>query len=289
MTPRRKSTPSPIEPKAFSISEIDAGIHKLRRRIDEVRGLSSGETRHDDARVKTIQSNIRETIREVFGGSSPEFLEHGYHHIWHGRYNTRDGDWQLQEKFVAGVPQTISMLEGLVERLEEKRGDIANAATSASLALAATSVTDTRRVFVVHGHDEKAQQTIARFLEKLELEPVILSERPNEGRTVIEKFEANADVCFAIVLLTADDVGYPRDLPDEARLRARQNVILELGYFVGRLSRARVCALCKGSLELPSDIHGVAYITMDETDGWKLRLARELKQGGINVDLNLAV
>jgi predicted nucleotide-binding protein len=235
------------------------------------------------------KKNIRETIREVFGPNSPEFHDHQYDDIWHGGYNGSDEDRERQQKFLAGVVQTVLMLEGLVTRLEEKRADIADAPTVVNTVLEPDALADTRRVFVVYGHDEEAKQTVARFLEKLRLEPIILSERPNEGRTIIEKFESNANVSFAVVLLTPDDMGYPCESPDAARPRARQNVILELGYFVGHLSRARVCALYKGSTELPSDIHGVVYITMDEADGWKLKLARELKQAGFNVDLNLAV
>lgn len=144
-----------------------------------------------------------------------------------------------------------------------------------------------QKVFVVHGHDEVATQTVARFLEKLKLEPIVLSEQPNEGRTIIEKFEAHADVSFAIVLLTPDDLGCPKDRPDQLRPRARQNVILELGYFIGRLTRQRVCALHKGSTEIPSDFHGVVYVPMDEGGGWKLKLVTELKQAGLDLDLNL--
>lgn len=102
-------------------------------------------------------------------------------------------------------------------------------------------VTPLRRIFVVHGHNEAARETVARFLERVGFEPVILHEQPNKGRTIIEKFESYADVGFAVVLLTADDVG-GRDSVEGASLkaRARQNVILELGYFLGKLGRARL-------------------------------------------------
>jgi predicted nucleotide-binding protein len=286
---RRHSLPQPIEPKEFTVQEVDIGIRKLKRRIDEVQGFSSGELRFDDARVRTAENNIRDTVREVFGPNSPEFHDHQYHHIWHGGYNSNDEEYECQEKFLAGVTQTTLMLQGLIARLEEKRKDIADVSVAIQSVTKPGTATNTRRVFVVHGRDEEAKQSVARFLERLQLEPIILCERPNEGRTIIEKFESNADVSFAVVLLTPDDMGSPRELPAEQRPRARQNVILELGYFVGRLSRARVCALYKGATELPSDMHGVMYITMDEADGWRLQLARELKQAGLDIDLNLAV
>jgi predicted nucleotide-binding protein len=98
------------------------------------------------------------------------------------------------------------------------------------------------RVFVVHGHHHGRKETVARFLEKLGLEPVILHEKPNAGRTLIEKFSDYANVYFAVVLLTADDIGRGREEPDPPRPRARLNVILKLGYFLGKLGRHRVCA-----------------------------------------------
>lgn len=146
-----------------------------------------------------------------------------------------------------------------------------------------------RRVFVVHGHDDGMRETVARFIEKLDLDPVVLLEQPNAGRTLVEKFEAHADVGFAVVLLTPDDEGRAAETTEPYSRRARQNVILELGYFIGRLGRSRVCALHKGNVELPSDIHGVLWVALDDAGAWRLRLAREIKAIGIDVDLNSAM
>ncbi len=287
---RKKRPPEPeIIVKQFTVSEIDTGIRKLRRRVEEVNGLATDKVQYDNARVKTAETNIRETIRDVFGPQSPEFHDHEYHDIWHGGHTVYDDEATGQYKFTEGVKQTVVMLEGLISRLEEKREDLKETPPATEGSCPPSAVQDSRRVFLVHGHDEEAKQSVARFLEKLELEPVILQEQPNKGRTVIEKFEAHADVAFAVILLTPDDIGYPREHDDQKRPRVRQNVILELGYFIGRLSRSRVCALSKGSVEIPSDIHGVVYVPMDEGGGWKLKLATELKQAGIDIDLNLAV
>lgn len=142
------------------------------------------------------------------------------------------------------------------------------------------------KVFLVHGHDEAARESVARFLEQLRLEVVILHEQPSAGRTIVEKLEANSDVGFALVLLTPDDVGELKSGGGEARPRARQNVILELGYFFGRLGRSRVCALHKGEVELPSDYLGVIYINLDPGGAWRLLVARELRTAGFEIDLN---
>jgi predicted nucleotide-binding protein len=138
------------------------------------------------------------------------------------------------------------------------------------------------QIFVVHGHDEEMKQSVARFIERLGLEVIILSERPNGGRTIIEKFEHNSDVGFVIVLLSPDDEGGKKG--EETSPRARQNVILELGYFIGKLGRNRVCALKRHDVDIPSDILGVVYETYDASGGWKFSLIRELREAGYKID-----
>lgn len=145
-----------------------------------------------------------------------------------------------------------------------------------------------RKVFIVHGHDKEARETIARFLQQLDLQPIILDEQPSEGKTVIEKFETHSDVHFAVVLLTPDDLGTSKDNPEDLKPRARQNVILELGYFLAKLGRGGVCCLSKGGIEIPSDYHGVIYIPMDVGE-WRFQLAKEIKQVIKDIDMNKLV
>jgi hypothetical protein len=141
-----------------------------------------------------------------------------------------------------------------------------------------------RKVFIVHGHEDAPREAVARFLEKLGLEAIILHERANAGRTVIEKVEAHGDVGFAVVLLTPDDLGCAKGGTPSPR--ARQNVILELGYFIGHLGRKQVCALKLGELEIPSDFGGVVYETFDTSGGWKQKLGRELEASGYKINWN---
>ena len=132
-------------------------------------------------------------------------------------------------------------------------------------------------VFVVHGRDAVTKKLVSSFIKSLGLVPVILHEQSNKGRTIIEKFEQHANVEFAVVLLTPDDVGGLQ--ADEATLkpRARQNVIFEMGYFIGRLGRDRVCAITKGRVEIPSDYSGVLYIPLDNEGSWMTALAQEMR------------
>jgi hypothetical protein len=143
-----------------------------------------------------------------------------------------------------------------------------------------------KRVFVVHGHDHGLLNTVARFLEHLDLEPVILHEQASEGATIIEMLERHGRVDYAIVLLTPDDVGSAVGSQDNLEPRARQNVILELGFFLGVAGRSRVCALYVDGVELPSDYSGVLYVPVDKAGAWKTGLATELKAAGLPVDIS---
>lgn len=189
--------------------------------------------------------------------------------------------------------ETLSMKVGLLQGILAKAQDDANTpgtekteADAIEQSLHADWPKGTRKVFVVHGHDEAAKEATARFLERLDLQPIILHEQSSGGRTIIEKFEKySGDVGFAVILLTPDDLGAARKEKDKLQPRARQNVVLELGYFLGRLARNRVCALYKGGVELPSDIQGVIYVEMDDAGAWRTKLAQELVEAKCPINL----
>jgi len=145
-----------------------------------------------------------------------------------------------------------------------------------------------KEIFVVHGHDVALRESVARYLERLELIPIVLHEQKHQGHTIIEKFETNAKrATFAIVLLTADDLGKSKGgADDKLQPRARQNVVFELGFFIAKLSRSKVCILYENGVDLPSDLHGMIYVPYDDRGSWKLELARHMKDAGIPCDLN---
>ena len=183
-----------------------------------------------------------------------------------------------------GKQQSIALLRQAIRSLEEEIAE-QEQVPSPDIPVRAPERSN-RKVFVVHGHDEAAREAMARFLEKIELEAIILHEQPDQGLTIIEKFEAYASqVGFAVVLLTPDDLGGSASAPPQSA-RARQNVIFELGYFVGKLGRGRACLLRKGEVEIPSDLYGVIYTDMDAADGWKLKLVKELKAASLSFDSN---
>lgn len=142
------------------------------------------------------------------------------------------------------------------------------------------------QVFIVHGHDEAAKTKTARFIEKLGLTPIILHEQASGSKTVIEKIEAYSNVGFGIVLYTPCDIGAKNEDNPDLKNRARQNVVFEHGFLIGKIGRGNVCALVKDNVETPNDISGVVYVKMDDDDAWHLKIARELRNSGYDIDMN---
>lgn len=141
-----------------------------------------------------------------------------------------------------------------------------------------------QKVFIVHGHDNALKQEVARIIEKQGIEAVILSEQVNQGKTIIEKFEENAGVDAAICLFTGDDYGRAKGTEaEENKLRARQNVVFEAGYFMGKLGRKNVIIVADKNLELPSDMQGVVYT---DARNWKTEVLQELDKIGYAIDFN---
>lgn len=138
------------------------------------------------------------------------------------------------------------------------------------------------QVFIVHGHDDIAKLEMSAFVSSLGLQPIILHQQASSGRTIIEKIEHYSNVGFGVVLYTPCDIGSKvGDL--KGNYRARQNVVFEHGFLIGKLGRARVSAVVKGSVETPNDISGVVYVSMDHAGEWKQQLLVELRGAGYQV------
>lgn len=149
-----------------------------------------------------------------------------------------------------------------------------------------TRVMRSNKVFIVHGHDDAAKIEMARTLERAGLEAIILHEQADAGMTIIEKIEKYTDVAFAVVLYTECDKGRAKEQDvNEEKYRARQNVVFEHGYLIGKLGRTQVSAFVKGDIETPGDISGVVYTKMDSAGGWKQILARNMMAAGMNIDV----
>ncbi len=251
--------------------------------IPRLKQLSSGSPD-----FKKWHRNTEVAIENTFGAKSRHLKDFkGVHYsVLIATLSTPKSEFE--QAYARGLNAATSVLQSMIEEVEEYWED--DVATEPTLdARRAEIDASNKDVFLIHGHDDGSKETVARFLSKLGLAPIILHEKPNEGRTIIEKFEDHADVGYAIALFTPDDVGGVAREERYLQPRARQNVIFEFGYFIGRLGRKRVCGLVKGNVEIPSDYSGVLYVPLDEHGAWRMILVRELKTVGFEVDANLAL
>lgn len=271
----------------MTAAHMRVGVTKLERRISELQAFDVSTYTFGGANpeLDALAVDIQNTLSDVFGANSVEYDRFSPATFFDTGPITLNpfgrGDdlhpFERQKYVQDAIARCAATLRSAVKLLKERLEHEQSSETSFSEPGRSLS----RRVFIVHGHDEAAKLSVARFLEQMKFEVVILHEQPNQGRTIIEKIEKNRDVGFVVVLLTPDDecvtnVGKCR--------RARQNVILELGYFIAFLGRERVVALKKGEVELPSDVLGVVFNDFDDRGAWKLDLARELKAAGYHID-----
>lgn len=289
--PRVQKPSQKLQPKNLSAEELTQAIKTIERRLSDLASLDiSSITDRGDPAASALRLKINTSLAGIFGDDSPEHKTYAVSALdtLPLIMGKRHSVGEIRQGYQRGVQRASAKLSSLLDLLKERKDDNMECAERGENFLPSVRQKN-NKVFVVHGHDEEAKQSVARFLEKIKLEPVILHEVASGGRTIIEKLEGESDVDFAVVLLTPDDVGSSAKNQDDLRGRARQNVILELGLFIGCLGRENVCALHKGNIELPSDYSGIIYVPMDSSDGWKLLLAREMRRAGIDIDMNQAL
>jgi predicted nucleotide-binding protein len=225
----------------------------------------------ESSKWNSFNNELLERSFDVPNNKYKKEYEDAVFHLFFG-----GGDTVKEEK--EDIEKRINVLESFIDRLP-----LIPTATEPVKIEAKAENKPTNKVFIVHGHDEAIKQTVARTLSKLGLDPVILHEQPDQGRTIIEKFERDSsDVNFAIILLTADDEGKAKTETDN-KARARQNVVFEMGYFIGKLGREKVFLLLENGVDKPGDLDGIVYVPIDTADRWRFNLVKELKAAGHNV------
>ncbi len=192
------------------------------------------------------------------------------------------------------IQRLMSHMQGDIERSDLMQCAVAEQASAAVLSELQELSQD---IFIVHGHNEEMKQAVARTVSQLGLNPIILHEQPNGGKTIIEKFERNAErINFAIILLSADDLAASvhdlnavknEDLRQHLEKRARQNVVFEMGYFTGKLGRENVFFLLQDGVAKPGDLDGIVYTTYDAARAWRFELVKELKNAGYKVSADV--
>lgn len=285
---RKTTPPEQIAPRlTLSSQDIERGLARLSERISELNAfdvstVSAGNT----PELKGLEVAVKDTLIRCFGENTTAYrtYQSAAALAYYPMVVARDSRPNYIGPVDRNIKNAIALLAQAQRSLNEDLADIEH--STAPEVSSPNYKSLSKRIFLVHGHDEGPRETAARFLEKIGFEPIILHEQANRGRTIIEKIEANRDVGFAVVLLTPDDEGCVKGGTSEPR--ARQNVLLELGYFLGYLGRDKVCALKKGVLEIPSDFAGVVWTSM-ESDGWKQALSLELQDAGYEIDWNMVM
>lgn len=250
-------------------------VERITKMINEIDQLILNKCDSSDTFFQAWKNEAELFIVRKYGQNSLEYKKFGrisfYQLDFSGMYGYDAGINQVEE-CKKGLLIAKAMLKTFLEDVEgcDRR------------ALSKETPNGFKKVFIVHGHDGKLKEEVARIVEKQNIEAIILSEKANQGRTIIEKFENYSDVGGAICLFTADDVG--REKNDSlTKSRARQNVVFETGYFMGKLGRDHIVLLADGDVEMPSDLSGVVYTN---TNNWQFDLLKELKAMGYAVDMN---
>lgn len=294
----RKPTDEPVAAN-LSPQEMSVGIERIGKRIEELEAFDPKtipERRHPSVRALSVA--IEETLARVFGKGSEDYRRYQSAARLDNGPIALGGDWvsarggarpePFQQYLHEGKDRSLALLRQAVRGLQEEIEHNRKTGNDLGAVGPVLEGRPERSAFIVHGRDAHPREAVARFLERIGFRAVVLHEQPNGGQTIIEKFETHGNVGFAVVLLTPDDVG---GLAGDAgqRPRARQNVILELGYFIGKLGRSRVVALKSGDIELPSDFVGVAYQEFDAGGGWQRQLTGELQNAGYDIDWNIVM
>jgi len=289
----RKNTPqAPKETAILTISNADF-VSKLGKRIEIGEELFNRSISTQNE-LSTANSDYKlwtdynfEMLKQVFNIEINDYMD-SYNHAGY-TFLGQMGEVQGNpiQTFKNLVKYKLDNIKSLLTRAELLKSQVTNdaqvTAMSPSIALSKTEV------FIVHGHDEAAKNKTARFIEKLGLKPIILHEQASGSKTVIEKIEAYSNVGFGIVLYTPCDIGAKKEANPNLKNRARQNVVFEHGFLIGKIGRENVCALVKDEIETPNDISGVVYVKMDDEDAWHLKIARELRNSGYEIDMNKVI
>ncbi len=289
---RRPPSPQIPQRATLSAEQMQRGVDRLRRVLAAVEEFDpSAMTEGHPPELAALEQRVKEAIEKTFDPGTTQYRRFiGAGDIaYSAMFFVMDGPPTPLSEYTQGASKnkrdSIALLGEAIRSLGE---DLVEATPVTAVEVkSAAKFTLSRDIFVVHGHDEGARESVARFLEKLGFRPIILHEQANRGKTIVEKVEAHSNVSFAVVLLTPDDVGGKSGA--ELGPRARQNVILELGYFIGLLGRERVCALKRGDVEVPTDFAGIVYVAFEEGSDWRHGLAKELRAAGHVVDWNIVM
>jgi len=279
MSTRKK--PLPEKPKTILIKprevfkkelmdRVEIGNNLVLRQIttlEQLKQLNTDSANWDDFNEELIKQAFNNQYSEYYYEYSRVNQMTGFMDYARG-VDTNSGEYKLKEA-KQKITNCLTILNRLIDKLPliEQDGSIIPYQTNER--------TFFNSGFIVHGHNNSVKFEVARFVEKeLKRKAIILHEEANKGQTIIEKFENNSTVDFAVALWTADDIGKAKTETDYLD-RARQNVVFETGFFIGALGRQNVIVLVEEGVDIPSDYSGVIFISL--SGNWKDDLRKEIE------------
>ncbi len=244
---------------------------KLEELIEKGQALLETKATRSTPEFSAWRTSVKRTLTDCFGSDSEEYRAFNSR-VFSPTMMISGQNYDMAKYCGDGIKTTLIELREYLSEIdnEEHSKDKHNI------------FVDNGKVFIVHGHDGELKEAVARVIEKQGLDAVILSEKENRGKTIIEKIENYSDVGAAVILFTADDTA-KNDGEGECVKRARQNVVFEAGYFMGAIGRGNVVIIADGDVEMPSDLAGVVYTNKVD---WKTELLKELNAMGFNIDFN---
>lgn len=250
---------------------------KFKQIYDEIDDLIKKEVVSEDADFITWHTKAERFLRKKYGERSEfkKFSKIKYSLMGYTFTETRS---DYVEACQNGLEETKAIFKVYLDEMEEEAEKVDR------VLLVNENELDYSKVFIVHGHGGELKESVARLVEKQGIKAVILNEQINRGATIIEKFEKNSEVAAAICLFTKDDLGKAIN-DSNYQARARQNVVFEAGYFMGKLGRKNVIMLADNDIEIPSDLQGVVYTN---SSSWQVKVLKELKEIGFCIDMNKA-
>lgn len=267
----------------FPLAQIQpsAALAKVEEYLSEIKKLEKLKYSEGNEKRYLLNSKIRSLVGLAFDDGSRKIKEYdsevNFFFVVAGR------EEPAEEKQQDYLSRLASMKKFLLTYKEELELVMPTPAAGVSAKqVASPSSSGKKTVFIVHGHDELNLLRLEKLLrDRWNLHVVVLKDKPGKGRTVIEKFEQEAqEVSYAFVFLTAEDkitVG-----EDQSYTQARPNALFELGWFYGHHGRERVCILFKKGGKIHSDLDGINRIDFKDNIEEKIGdVEAELRAAGL--------
>jgi predicted nucleotide-binding protein len=276
-------------------AQLQVYIAQLQGHIEDLRGfdVKTVQERYDK-RIKVLSDEINGTIAAIYGQNTPKYWQNAIASldnlptvIGGARYPID----KVREVYQMGIDEAATKLDALVEKLDSNVQALEGQQPADKNPSPAEAPSGGGRVFVVHGRDDGVKETVTRFLDKMDLKPVLFHDRQQEGETALDRLgdQEKGPHAFAVFALTTEDLAGSNPSRQGEVSAPSRSMLFDLGFFLGSLGRERVIALRSGNGPSPLDYYGVRTLPLDDGALWELLLARDMKRAGLNVDMNKAV